>query len=150
MEIALFRTQTDVTIWMKAKLGLDDLIISRVNTWVPAEDKTLEMTQGHGTILRLQVRKFDTSKIDFHNLSEAEKHTYENPWGFTDLNQAELDIRNFIRESIGPYTSRKTDTHDVISRSFSGAINYCTRLNTTAVSDVRMLWGAPHVLTRLA
>ena len=148
MDIALFRTQTDVTIWTKAKLGLDDLIISRVNIWVPAEDKTLEMTQGYGTILRLQVRKFDTSNIHFHNLSEAEKHTYENPWGLTDLNQAEIDTRNFIFKSIVPYTLSKTDTHDVITRSFFAAVARYTRLNTTAVSYVRMLWGAPHVLTK--
>lgn len=122
MDIASFRTQTHAPIWTKAKLGLDDLIISRVNTWVPAEPKTLETTQGHCTILRLQVRKFDTSNIDFHNLSEAEKHTDGNPWGLTGLNQAEIDTRNFICKSIVPYTLSKTDTHDVISRSFFAAV----------------------------
>ena len=69
----------------KLELGLNDQIISRVNKWVLGEDKALAMTQGHGTILRLQVRKFDTSKNDFHNLSEAEKNTYENPCGISQI-----------------------------------------------------------------
>ena len=148
VEVALFRTRTNSTMWTKLELGLDDLITSRVNRWVLAEDKTLAMTQGRGTILRLQVRKFDTSNLDFHNLSEAEKNTYENLWGLTDLRQAEVDVRKFIRESIRPYIYSKTNTDEVISGSFFAAVACYTRLNTTAVCSVQKLWSAPHVLTR--
>ena len=89
-------------------------------------------------LFRLRVRKFETSNIDFCNLSEAEKHTYENPWGLTDLTPAEIDIRNLIFGSIGPYASSKTDARDAISRTFFAAVPYYTRLNRTTVCYVRM------------
>lgn len=136
MEIALFRTQTDVIIWNKAKLGLDDLIISRVKSWIPPDNKILEMTQGHGTILRLRVRKFDTSTIDFHTLSVAEKHTYEHLWGLTDVKQAEVDIKSFIHKSIKFYIKSKIDADDEISRNFFIAISQYIQSKATAVCYV--------------
>ena len=127
VDIALFRTQTDVTFWTKATLGLDDAIISRVSSWVPG-DKIAQLTQGYGTILRLRVRKFDPSTIDFTNLSDAEKHTYENPWGLCDIDQAEADIRKFIVESISQYIrskiKTKTDADDISSSFFIAISEY--------------------------
>ena len=43
MDIALFHTQTDVTTWTAAKLGLDDAIISRVSSWLPG-DRMVRLT----------------------------------------------------------------------------------------------------------
>ena len=133
VDIALFRTQTDVTIWTKAKLGLDDTIINRVTSWVPWGESIAELTQGHGTILRLHIRQFDPSTIDFANLSDAEKHTYEHPWGVTDLKQAEADIRNFIRTSAGYYIRSKTTSDDEISRGFFSALHEYTRISSLDV-----------------
>lgn len=140
MDIALFRTQTDVTIWTKAKLGLDDVIMNRVTAWIPTRDNIALLTQGHGTILRLHVRQFDPSVINMNDLSDAERHTYEHPWGLTDVDKAEADIKRFIRDSAGHYIRSKVRNNDDISLRIFEEIHEYTRNQTLAVGHDDVLY----------
>jgi hypothetical protein len=164
----LFRTMTDpISSKPYTALGIDNSIFHPVQDSSMAETKTIELTQGYGTTVKLSVHRVDTSAGETADMSDAEKSMYSHPYGIADLGAATEDIIAFVRRSVCPYINAKVDPSDYLTVTIFKTAGYhikanavcsfgldggdrpltdTTQLNTEFVLNVLILWTAARTI----
>lgn len=78
--------------------------------------KTLSLTQGYGTVLRLRVREFKPPQGDNEPLDSRGRSIYAVPWALADADDALSSVRTFLEESVDAYLDRYAHDFDEITR----------------------------------
>lgn len=124
--------------------------------WVNPDIRVFDMSQGRGSTLRLEVRRFVPPKDELESETSDDKgvggkgrNYYSIPWAVADLGKAIKNIYTFIDESVPTYTARAVGSSDsLVSRIFREARRLA--YSSTSVSKETMLYTRkPHILNRL-
>ena len=94
---------------------------SRRKTWAAGTSRLFECGQGHGTTLRLRVRRFHVPApapertTDNKGLGARGRCLYAIPWAIADVDEALEDIHKYLDRSVSPYIHKFVDRADCLT-----------------------------------
>jgi hypothetical protein len=91
-------------------IHFDTGIEKAVTEWNTMEIRTIELTQGFKSILRLRVRK--ATALNLASVKESQQFMYRCPWGLVDFKEAVNDVGKFIKNNIARAVRSKVTEED--------------------------------------
>lgn len=118
-DVILFRTKIDpIALERQGILSVPDEMAKAIKAPVDSDKRTIELTQGYGTTLKLTAQRFHPPPlVETEESLKFPRCYFSHPFYLPDMDDSRARIRQFIKASVQSYMHAKIPRTDTLSRS---------------------------------